>query len=82
MGDAVWNAYAQSRRAGGLTGLGVSGITAPSSKNLWDIVKREHLEKLSAAAIKDVWAEVRAGGRAGRRRRCAGGGDSAAACGT
>lgn len=58
MAQSVWSAYAQSRRAGGLGGM---GVTQPSSKSLWDIVKREHLEKLPAAAVKDVWAEVSAG---------------------
>lgn len=51
MAQSVWQLYSQQRR--------ITGMSMPSSKNLWDIVKREQFEKHNAAELKDIWQEVR-----------------------
>ncbi len=33
------------------------GLTLPSSKSLWDILKREHIEGHSTQHVKDIWQE-------------------------
>ena len=50
----VWQLFAQQRREMSV------GLTLPSSKSLWDVMKREHLEKHNARQIKDIWLEVMA----------------------
>lgn len=37
----------------------LSGVTLPSSRNLWDIVKRDQFEGHDARHIVDIWKEVR-----------------------
>ena len=39
----------------------MGGVTAPSSRNLWDIVKKEQFEQHDARHIHDIWMEVLAG---------------------
>lgn len=39
--------------------MGGDGLSLPSSKSLWDIVKREHLEPHDAKHVHDIWMEVR-----------------------
>jgi ATP synthase F1 complex assembly factor 1 len=37
--------------------FGSGGLTLPSSKSLWDILKREHIEGHDAQHVKDIWQE-------------------------
>lgn len=39
----------------------MAGWSLPSSRSLWDILKREHIEKLDAPHIADIWSEVSGG---------------------
>ena len=36
----------------------MGGVTAPSSRNLWDIVKKDQFEQHDARHIHDIWMEV------------------------
>lgn len=56
----VWQLFAQQRREMSV------GLTLPSSKSLWDVMKREHLEKHNARQIKDIWLEFHADPGKGR----------------
>lgn len=67
----VWQLWQQQQRglasssaaatgAAGLQGFGFGGITAPSSKRLWDIVKRDLFEKHNAQQVSDIWMEFHA----------------------
>lgn len=64
--QSVWQAFTTQRRA-----YGMGGISAPSSKNLWDIMKKEQLEGHDARHIHDIWMEVRDRGP-GTAARCCG----------
>jgi hypothetical protein len=37
----------------------LSGVSMPSSRNLWDILKRSQIEPHDAKHIADIWTEVR-----------------------
>lgn len=37
----------------------LAGVTLPSSRNLWDILKRHQIEPHDARHIVDIWNEVR-----------------------
>ena len=50
----VWELWQQQRRSVGSVG----GISAPSSKSLWDVVQREQVEKHNAQQVSDIWMEV------------------------
>lgn len=60
-GDALWKMYSQPRRA-----YSMGGVSAPSSRRLWDIVKKDLLENHDAKHVTDIWMEVwkRSGGEA------------------
>jgi hypothetical protein len=50
MAQSVFSLYSQYRS--------ITGMSMPSSKSLWDIIKREHIEKHNAAEVRDIWQEV------------------------
>ena len=64
---SVWQLFQAQRRAA----ASLAGATMPSSRNLYDIVKRDLLERHNAAQVTDIWMEAssRAGGRGGGGRR-------------
>lgn len=37
-----------------------AGLSLPSSKSLWDVLKREHIEGHDAQHVKDIWMEYHA----------------------
>lgn len=39
---------------------GQAGLSLPSSKSLWDVLKREHIEGHDAQHVKDIWMEYHA----------------------
>eukprot|EP00887_Chlorella_sp_A99_P003330 scaffold26.g3330.t1 len=53
---SVWELWQAQRRLA----ASVAGISAPSSTNLWDVVKREHFEKHNAQQVADIWMEFHA----------------------
>jgi hypothetical protein len=50
---ALWQLWQMGRRYGSL-----GGASMPSSRNLWDVVKREHFEPHSAQYCRDIWMQV------------------------
>ncbi len=51
MTQSMFSLYSQHRR--------ITGMSMPSSASLWELVKREQIQKHNAAEIKDIWQEVR-----------------------
>lgn len=50
--QSVWQLFSEQRRSYSV------GLTMPSSKSLWDIMKRDLLEKHDAEHITNIWMEV------------------------
>lgn len=50
---SAWNLLQASRRC-----YSLGGVSAPSSRNLWDIVKRAQFENHDAKHVHDIWMEV------------------------
>ena len=57
IGRHLWSLVSSEEfHSSSVTQLG-GGLTLPSSKSLWDILKREHIQGHDAQHVRDIWME-------------------------